>query len=94
MDCEFVYQFPWRGKLQELKLPIKLPHDGSSIDELCSRIVKTHSIPYHLEADLKSDLERFVCRETSRHQDACSDHVIQTALQDEKVSINQTGLLN
>ena len=86
MESEFVYQFPWRGKLQELKFPVKLPHGGSSVEELSSRIVKTHAIPYHLEEDLKKDLERFVNRETSKYQDACGDHVIQAAIQNEKVS--------
>ena len=85
MEVEFVYQFPWKGKLRELKLPLQLPYEGD-IEELSSRLVKVHGIPYHLEDDLTRDLARFVSRETSKHQDACCDHVIKTALQDEEVT--------
>ena len=84
MEVEFIYQFTWRNKLHELKLPLTFPYTDS-IEELSSRLVKQHSIPYHLENDLTNDLGRFVTRETSKHQDACGDHVILTALQNEQV---------
>ena len=85
MEVEFVYQFTWKGKLHELKLPLKLPYEGNT-KELASRLIAVHKIPYPLEQQLTADLERFVVRETQKHQDACADHVIQTSLHDEKVT--------
>lgn len=84
MEVEFVYQFTWKGKLHELKLPLKLPYEGNT-KELASRLIAVHKIPYPLEQQLTADLERFVVRETQKHQDACADHVIQTSLHDEKI---------
>lgn len=84
---DFVYQFPWRGKLHELKLAVELPYKGN-FDEFASRIVKAHSIPFHLEEDLRKDLERYVSRESFKHQDVCSDNIILSALENEQVMIS------
>ena len=55
---DFVYQFPSRGKVYRLTVPLKLPYQDNS-RELAVRLIRIHKIPFHLEDDLFEKLEAF-----------------------------------